>query len=534
MNLKGKFFKPRIIFMPVVQEYTPRVEDFSEKAQNYANTTHASAASKNMLLNRDMVGHKVHKKIEWTPPDPDHYTEEYYWDQIFAVIIDAEAGTEESITAAEKGLRTLLKGQFKNGFMPNIQNIGPGRKIDLEPFLGFNSNEHSNYTQPPLLALGISKVYYARKNQKDLPKKSAETRAKDFLSEVYEDMKQAYVYLDDNRSVERDHDRRAVIIHPHETGRDSDPTYKKLKPYLIPRKGVDTPKIIDAANIVLDYGQSLWISNRLKRAGEDTDKAHGIFRAVDIMFNAMLVDNLYVAADLAKELSTNESDQYTADAKWFTEYSEDIERKLFEKNWFPDARNGKGAFYSTDRDGNPFVETGVNNISSLLLRGLSEEHVKSQLDMMDTDFDVRYPLPSIGKYSRNFDPNNQQKERLWEGPTWINMNWYLGERGIKQILKNPNLTKDPLIKFRLEAWAIRLAKSSKDLYARNGPKEFYNPLKGDAQRTYRVKRFAWSNLALIQTGVKINYSEHDLEKLVGEYAEYLKALNAELMASYVN
>jgi hypothetical protein len=507
--------------MTVIKKYLPSLEDFTPSALDYANSTQKAIAAKNLNSNRNEVGHKLRRKIAWTPPDPKHYAEEYYWDEIFAVIIDAANGSEESISTAENGVRTLLQGQFDNGFIPNIQNIGQGRRFDPERIFGFSSKEHSNYTQPPLLALGISKAYYARKNQEG----DTESRAMSFLNEVYDDMKKAYVYLGKHRSF-GSNDRRAFITHPHETGRDSDPTYRRIKPFLIPRKGANTAKAVDIVNAVLDYGQAIWLSVKLRRAGEDTEKAHGIFRAIDVMFNAMLVDNLLVAADLALQLSQNEKDQFSKDAAWFKNYANDIEQGLYQKNWFAEARQGKGAFYSTDKDGNPFTETGVNNLSALLLPNLSEAHLISLLDMLDTDFDVPYPLNSVTQYSRNFDPNNQQRERLWEGSTWLNINWYYSERGLKQLIKNARLNINPLTKFRLEAWAIRLAKSSKDLFKQNGAKEFYNPITGEAQRIYRVSRFAWSNLALIQTGVRLNYSEHELKQLVDQYSEYLKALNA--------
>jgi hypothetical protein len=522
--------------MAEIKEYMPAASDFSPEALDYVMNTHARSAAMNLYLNRVMVANKLGHAITWTPPDPDHYTAAYYWDEIFSDVIDAETGTEDSITAAEDGIRTILDGQFKDGpnkgFIPNIQKYGKSKKFDLRNFdlekiFGFGSEDHSNYSQPPVIALGISKTYYARKNQEGVNKNTANEKAKTFLREVYGDMKQAYVYLDTARRFGADDsDRRVFIIHPHETGRDSDPTYKRLKPYLIPRQGVDTHRAIDAVNSVLDYSQILWFSNKVHRAGDNMPEVRKLFGAVDVMFNAMLVDNLYVAADLALELSEHEDDQFARDAKWYKKYALDIENKLYEKNWFPNARGGKGSFFSTDNDGLPFVETGINNLAPLMLPNLREEHIKSLLDMMDVDFDLPYPLPSIGKYSPNFDPHNRQLDRLWEGSTWINTNWYYSERGLKNLLQKPIVKQDELIKFRIEAWINRITKSSKDLIAMNGTKEFYNPISSEAQRVYRVRRFAWSNLALIMSGVRVEYSDHDLDRLVNEYDKYLKSLRA--------
>ena len=517
--------------------YRPSLEDFSPEALERANITHASFASKNLHISRVRVGRRVGRYLEYTPPDPGHYLELYYWDEVFATIIDAEYGTEASLGAAERGIKSLFKGQYESGFIPNIQDMKISRLTELKPeqMLGFDSKDHSNYTQPPIVALGISKIYKARKNQEGVSKELRDHQAKEFLSSVYEPMKRAYEFLDLNRRVAPD-DRRVFIIHPHETGRDSDPTYRGLKRVMIPRKGEHTPKIIDRTNTFLDYGQILLFGNKLKRANGDMAKIRELFGAVDLMFNCMLADNLHVAAELALELAGTGDDeasrQYRQDASWFRQYAIDVEGKLQDKNWFPKARNGKGGFYSTDKDGRPYNEVGINNLAPLMLPNLSEEQIRSLSHMLDNDFDVPYPLPSVGKFSKNFDPHNQQLDRLWEGSTWINLNWYYSERGIKRLIDNRAVQQDRLLKFRLQSWAIRLARKSKELYAMNGAKEFYDSITGRAQRTYRVKNFAWSNLALIMTGVRLEYEDNELESLVDEYAEFLESLRAEAEIVY--
>jgi hypothetical protein len=96
----------------------------------------------------------------------------------------------------------------------------------------------------------------------------------------------------------------------------------------------------------------------------------------------------------------------------------------------------------------------------------------------------------------NHYPHNHEADRLWRGPTWINTNWYIAERGLKKQIIRSDLSHRPDLIARCIEWDGKISKSSKNLLVMNGPCEHYDPITGRGQRR-RVKNFAWSNLAYV-------------------------------------
>jgi hypothetical protein len=453
---------------------------------DYPNS-HIAAA--NLHENRLELAKRIGSYPLYTPPAPGHYWGLYLWDEAFHAIIDARHGTTESLTAASAGIRTLIAGQREDGFIPNFQNLGPRRRIDPESLFGYESAEHSNYIQPPVLALAVAEVTKALYRHNDMDKSEDESPASDLLSDFYPSLKLFYEYFDKYRSSSPD-DRRIFIIHPHETGRDSDPTFDYLKPYRLNRRGLDTPLIIDKANIVLDYLQIVEYGIRLRRVNGDMQKARELCGTLDVMMNCILVDNLDVMATLAKKLGKTE------DAEYFSKYAREVEDKILTKMWFSAERAGHGAFYAIKGDGEPIKEISISNIFPLLLPNLSEDQLESVLDLMDASFDTPFPLPSVATDSPNYDPHNRESDRLWRTGVWGNANWYINERGLrKQRLREELAHRQDLLQ-RCDRWSDRVTGSSLSLLAMNGPMEFYNPVTGEGQRK-RVKNFAWSNLGYV-------------------------------------
>jgi glycogen debranching enzyme len=132
----------------------------------------------------------------------------------------------------------------------------------------------------------------------------------------------------------------------------------------------------------------------------------------------------------------------------------------------------------------------------LILPNLRENQLEAVLDLMDSSFNVPYPLPSVATTSPNYDPHNRELDRLWRGPVWMNTNWYLADRGLKTQLNRSELSHRRDLIERCAEWEQRIIVSSKELLDLSGPYEHYNPLNGEAQRK-RVRNFAWSNLGYV-------------------------------------
>lgn len=416
-----------------------------------------------------------------------HYTAAYYWDEVAADIVSAKASLLENdsydyLDAAKRGLGVLAAGIHDDGFLPNYRYLGKPRGFDPEMILAFEKGAtSSNYTQPPVLALGVYEAYKASKILGDNPDQ--------FLSDIYPGLSRHYDYLERELS-NSGTDKLMGVYHPHMTGRDADPTFDSLKPLRLPRRGPDTPKIIDKLNIPIDYASILWHGIRLKKAGDSVEQWRKVYWMNDVMMNCMYVDNLRKMTTLASEQSL------IFDAKRYGDLANTVENQILNNMWFPDARDGRGVFAGLDKNGEPIGEVSISNLFPLALDNLREEQLESILGLMDQSFDTPYPLPSVSTDSPNYDPHNHESWRLWRGPKWMITDWYIVELGLWRQVERPDLSHRPDLIDRCVGWAHRIAEKSLEVVEENGLREHYNPITGKGQRE-RVKNFGWSNLAYI-------------------------------------
>ena len=359
-----------------------------------------------------------------------------------------------------------------------MQFIGNGRQLDPERIAFKGEDNGSNYTQPPVLALAVAETFESTAEQ-NLP------QAKLFLYEMYPSLKRFYEYFETYRSNSA-RNKLIGVIHPHETGRDSDPTFDQIKPLRLKRNGVDTPRTTDLINVPIDYLSVLAYGVKLKRDNGDLSKTRKRFWINDVMMNCIYVDNLYQMSKLAGIQGLER------DSEYFSKLAETVEEQIMSKMWFPNARSGQGAFYALNKTGSPINEISISNLFPLVLPNISEYQLRSLLDMMDRSFNTPYPLPSVATDSPNYDPHNREIDRLWRGPTWINTNWYIVERGLKIQLSRSDIDNTNLLD-RVQTWESRIIDSSRALLDKSGLAEHYDPITGAGQRK-RVKNFAWSNL----------------------------------------
>jgi hypothetical protein len=432
----------------------------------------------NLLKNRLHLGAKQGTgESDYTPPSP-HYPHIYPWDLCFAVIMAARHG-EEWLQRGRTEQLTLFKGQLPNGMIPNTQFAEKGRKRDPERILALEKDaKSSNYMQPPVQALSTREIYEASYEEDPY-------EADKFLLEVYPKLKKSYSYIETHRSNSPEN-KLMGVIHPHETGLDSLPIFDFIKRHRLKRNGIDTPNYVDKLNIPIDYFSIIWHGMKLKKAGGDISKQREVFWVNNVMMNCIYVDNLRETAKLAQHAWQPQ------DALHFSKLASEVEEQILTRMWEPLARDGKGAFYDLDSLEQPINEITVSNLFPLTLSNLHEEQLESLLTLMDESFNTPYPLPSVATDSENYDPHNREKDRLWRGPTWINTNWYIVERGLKMQMARPEISKE--LKTRCYWWAEKISRKSKELVDTHGAYEHYNPLTGKPQRK-RAKNFAWSNLA---------------------------------------
>ncbi len=462
-----------------------------------------------------------------TPPAAEHYRHTYLWDSGFFMIIYSQAGLfaakaadfletrletlesvedrQKTITAIEKlqslnqefqraGIEEsfwLLEGQKDSGFIPNVQYADGTRWYEIEKLLSIDRvRKSSNYTQPPVLPLACMAQYKSMKQ-------SGDPNAKLYLQEVYGKLSKFMDYFYRERS-NSPNDRLIGVIDPHETGLDSLEQWDDIKPHRLPRNGPDTPLEIDERNRLADGAHFvIRLLERRVLARGNLQKERELFWANDVMMNCIYLHNLEIMAQLASELGDSvDEDKYK---NRVSEVGVQIRNKMWQSDLTKVPKKG---FYSLNEDGEPIPTITISNLFGLTLPNLEEEQLKAVLDMMDEDFDVPYPLPSTSINSPNYDPHNQERDRLWRGPTWINTNYYLVVFGLRMQAQRAKIS--PILKDRCTTWAERIAQKSNELIDMNkseepglegsGAREHYHPHTGLGQRL-RVKNFGWTWLA---------------------------------------
>jgi hypothetical protein len=455
-----------------------------------------------------------------TPPAPEHYRHTYLWDSGFCIIIYSqaalyagqsaeyleqrlyEANSEElnqeigPVIAHLKHLMEkftrygeeegfwLMGGQRADGFVPNVQ-YAPGWKwYEIEKAVSLSRPRRtSNYTQPPVIPLAVLSQFRSM-DQADNP------AADLYLGEMYSRVKNFMDYFHDYRRNSGE-DPLIGVIEPHETGMDSLRQYDYIKPGRRPRHPemtqdeADRNMFADGAHFVVRI-----IKRRVVARG-DINKERKLFWANDVSFNAIYFHNLQAMVRLAEAAG-----RY-GEARIYAERAVELEAAMLDKMWQDDPELvEKPGFYSLDANGEPINTITISNLFGLVLPNISEEQLEAVLDMMDDDFDEPFPLPSDSKNSSEYDPHNQEKDRLWRGPTWMNTNWYIVEFGLRMQAERRDIR--PSVVRRCQEWADRIRDRSieaLDMNKENGfvSPEHIDPITGDGQRP-RVRNFSWNGL----------------------------------------
>lgn len=419
-------------------------------------------------LNRNR-GDKKH-----TSPSPDIYPDVFNWDGCKITMLRARHGDP---LGAVQELSTVLEGQDPDtGFIPNMRFAtndkwwDPERRTFKRPEFG------SDYTQPPLYALAAWETYHALEQSEGLE------HARQFLGTVYPKLAKAYAYFMDNRE---DNDGSSLIhnIHPHETGMDKNPG-NDWKKWRLPTNGPKTPKPVAMLNAGLDYVSTLFLINRKLQAVDwDPQKAKDIFWLRDPMFNVVYADNLGVMGQIAGELGEIE------DSVFYRMKAHQVGKEVIDTMWDKNNR----LFYANNMGriiDDPNAQT-VSNLFPVILPEIRDDQLSRMLDLMEDPnwFATEYPFPSVPVYSKAYDPDYKEPGGIWRGPTWVNMNWLLVERGLlrhahEKLFNNPQLAN------RCLEVALHVATKSGEM-VQNGLGEFHHPHTG---RSLRLENFAWANL----------------------------------------
>lgn len=435
-----------------------------------------------------------------------HYRYMWKWDSLKAVVINARRGDPER---AATEMMTLEKYRDKQtGFIPNKIFATANHKTwrDYPEAWNFNNNKvGTSYTQPPIAAWAAMEAY------KSFVKLGREDEGLQLLKDAYgtadegnyTGLQGEYAYFINHRQNSPD-DPLIGIVHPNETGRDSDEANKPWLTYS-DKKGYDAK---------LEWLQMQKLGWDLGRLGRDPHKqridwipeqVREKYWVNDVMFNAMHVSNLRYLADIAgilseKTDSAQKQEQYSADVTKYRGIASEVEKEILDRMW--DAK--EGFFYNLDQNGEKIPVDSITGLFPLLLENIGEKQATALIDKLEDSqwFATHYPIPTHAVRSKFYDPNPSGFKGTftpqWSGTVWTSTNHLIVEEGLApraEVFANPEAkTYNRLLAKRALENAEIIAEKTKELLA-HSPKsmEYYSPTNGKGMR---VEDFMWTNIGL--------------------------------------
>lgn len=438
-----------------------------------------------------------------TPPAEHYLNAQYLWDSGFHSIVYSFSGDP---ILAQQELIAVLDGQRPDGFIPNMKKYSRGKRfMNPEDWFQNDSNISSDYSQPAVLALAALRNYEAFVEQGNEREGLIE------LKTTYDKLAKFYEYW--NRERTDPGSSLIGIIHPSECGRDSDPIFDRWKKRFKVNY-VDHSKkasMLGYVNALADYASQLMLDAKQHKVEWKVKEAKKNFWVKDVMFNAIYADGLECMAEIAqtlhdKEIQVTNQDilgdlallghfetklaKYQTDVTDYKERAQSVRAEVREKMWDPEDK----MFYSLDEKGERIKTASVTSLFPLMFTDITPEQRDRLMEVLEDPkwFNTTYPIPGVPTNSPYYDPHYIEK-RIWRGPVWMNMNWYIVVRGLLEQAKFYATSNQELTE-RFLRDATHIANKSHELVERFGEWEFYDP---DSGKGYRVQNFGWSTLGWI-------------------------------------
>lgn len=417
------------------------------------NYTHIAEQARGVLALNDLG--------EWTRPTAKLYPHQWLWDSCFIAI-----GLRHiDLQRAQNEIRSLLRGQWKNGMLPYIIfgqattyhagpklwrcHLSPDAPADVETCGG---------TQPPMLAEAVVRIGEL------LPA----AKRKAWYSEVYPAIARYHEWL----YRERDPDRTGLValMHPWESGLDNTPPWMEIlhthalsyKLRLVDKSRAlmrflerlrkDT-SIVPASQRMstLDLLAFYDIVRQMRRAKYDHKRLFATQKllVVDLITNCILIRANQHLATIAKTID-EDLPPLTAQA-----HAHGIE--LLDQLWDTETNS----YYSRDyRTGQLIKVPSIATFMPLYAGKLHKDKVKALMGQFHNPkrFGAKYLVPTTPLDSPYFKP-----QCYWQGPIWINTNWLI-IRGLRQNDQDKE--------------ADELQAATLELIANGGMHEYFSPLDG--------------------------------------------------------
>jgi hypothetical protein len=412
------------------------------------------------ILEKNWVGNH-------TKPSSLLYPHQWSWDSGFIAIGYSTYDQKK----AELELKTLFRGQWKNGMIPHIV-FSPEASEEYFPDAKFWDSSRSvnapkdvstsGITQPPIHATSALRIYERARDK-------ASTR--DFLKEMYPKLLSSHLFYYENR--DPDVDGLIYIRHPWASGLDNSPTWDS--PLNTIELG-DSPKFErkDLEKGIppsqrpknWDYNRYIYLVELFKEMEYDEERIRDVcpFLIQDPLFNSIFLKANEDLAEIAQILGEDSS----IVEGWAKRTRKAVNKKLW--------HSGHGFYDAFDLRADRMIEVDTASGFGPLYGGTpTRVRARKLYDYLDSASFCSmheakcFSIPNYNLKGEYFDPAN-----YWRGPIWINMNWLL-YHGLKRygfIEKAASVRKDII-----------------ELVKRYGFYEYYDPLKGCG---YGSKDFSWT------------------------------------------
>lgn len=396
----------------------------------------------------------------WTVPAGDLYPHQWLWDSCFVAIGLRHVDVER----AQAELTSLLRGQWKNGMLPNIIfDPNEAYRQDRELWRSYVSPyspelvSTSGITQPPMLAETVVLVGEKLK----MPERRS------WYTQMYPAILAHHEWLYHDRDPHKE--GLIILLHPYESGLDNSPPWiSELRKHSMPWwiSLIERVHLDGLINIVrrdtrhVPPGQRMsnieamayWAAlRRLRRKAYNSEAllSRSLFAVEDLAFNCILIRANSQLRQMAKTIGHTIPDD-------LLERMENTEKAL-EQLW----DEPSGQYYCRSFISHKLIEDStIATLLPLYSGSISKERAKRLVELLKSRkyFGVSYPVPSVPVNSPYFN-----ELKYWQGPSWVNTNW---------------LIIDGLRRYGYENEADLLSQRTLEMVAENGIAEYFSPLSG--------------------------------------------------------
>jgi hypothetical protein len=399
-----------------------------------------------------------------TKPAPDLYPHQWNWDSCFIAIGLSRFAPER----AAQEIRSLLKGQWRNGLVPQIifnPHAGgyfPGPDVwqsERSPDAP-KDVETSGITQPPVLATAALSIY---RNGTD------HNFGREFLREVYPKILRYHDWMYE----ERDPDASGLItvVHPWESGLDNSPPYlnaggrvqlaykpqyERLDLLHVAAKNRPTNK---------DYDLFVYLLEQMRAVNWDQKRylENAPLQIEDVLFNSVLCRANLDLADIADVLG-EDSD---VPRKWHERTAAAINTKLWNDH--------HGAYFSYDRVmGKLLFDETVAAFHPLYGQVATVERGQRLVNDHLLNPNKFWPEAGTAIPTTSIDSPWYNPENYWLGPVWVNTNWMV-LHGLRD--------------YGYSDLAAATAKGTLALVDKSGFREYFHPETGEG---FGTNTFSWT------------------------------------------